>query len=237
MIDKSAFLELWLRERNEENRDRVVAEHRYLCARAARRFLRAPLDRADLEQVAAIGLIKAVDRYDPACRTPFEGYAWILIVGELMHYVRDSEHAVRPPRHLRELDKRWSRAHRDLTNEAGREPSDREVSWRLRLDEKTCRDLAAYRNSQRVVSLDALTYRSRSQLSYCLEEHLESLAREDLLAPLSPVERRIVSEIYEQGVPLHTVAVRVGYSRRHTTRLHRRALEKIRRAHAAAEGA
>jgi len=45
MIDKSAFLELWLRERNEEHRARVVADHSYLCARAARRFLRAPLDR------------------------------------------------------------------------------------------------------------------------------------------------------------------------------------------------
>jgi RNA polymerase sigma-B factor len=237
MIDKSAFLELWLRERNEEHRARVVADHGYLCARAARRFLRAPLDRADLEQVAAIGLIKAVDRYDATSRTPFEAYAWILILGELMHYVRDSEHAVRPPRHLRELDKRWSRARRDLTNEAGREPSDREVSRRLRLDEKTCRDLAAYRNSMRVVSLDAISHRGRSTLSYCLENQLESLAREDLLAPLSPLERRIVSEIYEKGVPLHAVAVRVGYSRRHTTRLHRNALAKIRQAHAAAEGA
>ncbi|MGR4065148.1 MAG: sigma-70 family RNA polymerase sigma factor [Vulcanimicrobiaceae bacterium] len=236
MIDKAEFLKLWLSERTDECRARVVADHRYLCVRAARRFLRSPMDRADLEQVAAIGLIKAVDRYDVACGTPFEAYAWILIVGELMHYVRDSESAVRAPRKLRELDKRWTRARRELTNEAGRDPSDAEVSARLHLDEKTSRDLAAYRNSQRPVSLDSVK-NAPLRLAYCLEDQLDSLAREDLFSPLSPLERRIVSEIYERGTPLSAVAVRVGYSRRHTTRLHRNALAKIRRVYAASERA
>ena len=56
--------------------------------------MRRGLDRADLEQVAAIGLIKAVDRYDCAQAAPFEAYAWLLVLGELMHYVRDSERFV-----------------------------------------------------------------------------------------------------------------------------------------------
>ena len=62
-------------------RDRFVAEYWYLCRRAARRFKRRGLDPADLEQVGAIGLIKAVDRYDPEQRAPFEAYAWLLIIG------------------------------------------------------------------------------------------------------------------------------------------------------------
>ena len=90
-------------------RERLVAEYRYLCRRAARRFMRRGLDRADLEQVGAIGLLKAVDRYDPAHRAPFEAYAWLLIAGELMHYVRDCERVLRAPRGVRELARRWSR--------------------------------------------------------------------------------------------------------------------------------
>ena len=79
-------------------RERLVAQYWYLCRRAARRFMRRGLDRADLEQTGAIGLIKAVDRFDPEQRAPFEAYAWLLVVGELMHYVRDSERVLRAPR-------------------------------------------------------------------------------------------------------------------------------------------
>ena len=176
-----------------------------------------------------------MDRYDASCGTPFEAYAWVLILGELMHFVRDSECAIRPPRKLRELDKRWSRTHAQMLNERGREPSEREIAARLGLGESDCRDLRAYRNSRHPVSLDALKPGSQ-RLAYRLEDHLESLAREELFAELSPLERRIVSAIYELGLPLNVVAGRVGYSRRHTTRLHRTALAKLRRAYAAARG-
>ena len=90
--------------------------------------MRRGLDRADLEQVAAIGLIKAVDRYDPAQAAPFEAYAWLLVLGELMHYVRDSERFVRAPRGLRDLERRWSAAERELWPRLGREPTESDVA-------------------------------------------------------------------------------------------------------------
>jgi RNA polymerase sigma factor (sigma-70 family) len=96
------------------DRDGTVVAYWYLCRRAARRFMRRGLDRADLEQVAAIGLIKAIDRYDRTQSAPFEAYAWLLVVGELMHYVRDSERFLRAPRGVRELERRWSAAARAL---------------------------------------------------------------------------------------------------------------------------
>ena len=69
--------------------DGLVASFHHLCKRGAHKFWRSGLERNDLEQVAAIGLIKAARRYDPTMPTPFEAYAWLMIVGELMHHVRD----------------------------------------------------------------------------------------------------------------------------------------------------
>jgi RNA polymerase sigma factor (sigma-70 family) len=74
-------------------RERLVAKYWYLCRRAARRFRRCGLERGELEQVGAIGLIKAVDRYRSPHGTPFEAFASLLVRGELMHYVRDGGRA------------------------------------------------------------------------------------------------------------------------------------------------
>src|SRR5215469_9732086 len=70
-------------------RERLVAKYWYLCRRAARRFRRCGLERGDLEQAGAIGLIKAVERYRSPCGAPFEAFASLLVRGELMQYVRD----------------------------------------------------------------------------------------------------------------------------------------------------
>ncbi len=67
----------------------LVTAFRHLCRRGARKFWRVGLEHCDLEQVAAIGLIKAARRYDPRQGTPFEAYAWLFVVGELMIDVDD----------------------------------------------------------------------------------------------------------------------------------------------------
>lgn len=101
MNERQSVLDRYAGDRSPENRAAVIAAHMYLCKRGARKFRRPESDPADLEQVGAIGLIKATDAYRPERLTPFEPYAWIVIVGELMHYVRDSEQAIRMPRWLR----------------------------------------------------------------------------------------------------------------------------------------
>ena len=116
------------------DREGTVVAYWYLCRRAARRFMRRGLDRADLEQVAAIGLIKAIDRYDCTQTAPFEAYAWLLVVGELMHYVRDTERFLRAPRAVRELERRWAAAERELWPLLGREPKESDVVRGLERD-------------------------------------------------------------------------------------------------------
>jgi len=210
-------------------RERFVAEYWYLCRRAARRFMRRGLDRADLEQVGAIGLIKAIDRYDPAQPAPFEAYAWLLIVVELMHHVRDSERFLRAPRAVRDLERRWAAAERELWTLLGREPRECDVARLLGATPAEAREIRAYRASNQIVSFELVRGAERGIAPYGIDDVLDQITVEKILAGLSPLERQIVRSIHLDGVTVVELAARLGYSRRHVTRLHRSAIEHLRR--------
>jgi len=211
-----------------EYRDSLINQHWYLCRRAARRFVRPGLDRADLEQIAAIGLIKAADRYDEAQRTPFEAYAWLLMIGELMHYVRDGERLLRAPRRIRELERRWVAAERELAVLLGREPHDRDVAGYINASPQEERDIREYRASTHVLSVESLRVSHQTTPSYTIEDVVDRMTVEGVLASLSPLERKIVRSIHLEGVSVVELARRLGYSRRHLTRLHRDAIARLR---------
>src|ERR1700729_3900448 len=209
-------------------RDRLVTEHWYLCCRAAQRFKRRGLDRADLQQVAAIGLIKAVDRYDASQSAPFEAYAWLLIVGELMRYVRDSERFLRAPRGVRDLERRWAVAERELWAALGREPARGEVARRVGATPEQAREVGAYRASNHIVSFDVLPNGEQGGSPYGIDDVLDRLTAESILRRLPPLERQIVRSIHLDGVTVVELAARLGSSRRHVTRLHRAAIDRLK---------
>ncbi len=211
-------------------RERFVAEYWYICQRAARRFMRRGLDRADLEQVGAIGLLKAIDRYDPGQSAPFEAYAWLLIVGELMHYVRDSERLLRAPRAVRDLERRWTAAERELWSLLGREPLENDVAEFITATPAQVREIRTYRARSRLLSLELSTGSEHCTAPSGIEEMLDRLTVERMLQTLSPLERQIVVSIHLDGVTVVELAARLGYSRRHVTRLHRAAIERLKSA-------
>src|ERR1700729_1145422 len=181
-------------------RDRLVTEHWYLCCRAAQRFKRRGLDRADLQQVAAIGLIKAVDRYDPSRSAPFEAYAWLLIVGELMHHVRDSERFLRAPRGVRDLERRWAAAERELWPALGREPTQGDVARFLGASAEQVREIRAYRASNHLLSFDVLRNGEHGGSLCSTGDVLDRLTVESILQALPPLERQIVRSIDLDGI-------------------------------------
>lgn len=225
---------LCLRATPSRERERVVVEYWYLCRRAARRFMRRGLDPADLEQIGAIGLIKAADRFDPRQSAPFEAYAWVLVVGELMHYVRDSERVLRAPRGVRDAERRWSAAERQLWSVLGREPCESDVAKEIGATPAEVREVREYRASSRVLSFDALRGPDPRGTPRAIDELLDRITVEEMLASLRPLERQIVCAIDLEEMSVVEVARRLGYSRRHVTRLHRAALEQLKRARCAA---
>jgi RNA polymerase sigma-B factor len=210
------------------DRDSLVTRYTYLRRRATRKFLRPGLERADLEQIAVIGLLKAYDRYDSRLRTPFEAFAWLFIVGELMHYVRDHERLVRPPRRLRALEKRVGQASDALVCELGREPTVVEIATRMRVDVKEVHAVTSYRDQAIPHSLDTMDLQHAGNMSYTLEQREDTLLLNAALERLTTTERTIVLALYACGYTQLELAERLGYSRRHISRLHRGALEKMR---------
>jgi RNA polymerase sigma-B factor len=207
-------------------REAAIASYRYLCARAARKFLRPGLERADLEQVAAIGLIKAFDRYDRCSETPFEAYAWLLIVGELMHYVRDHEHLVRVPRWVRKLDREEASARERLTARLHREPSDAEVAAELRIGIRAIDELRRARNAAVAATFDTVLDRSGCTTMGGIEDRIVVMRA---LRMLPRVQRAIVVGVYTLGLTQTEIGRRLRISQRHTSRLHRQALLRMQK--------
>lgn len=213
---------------DQPTRETLIPQYGQLCVRAARKFLRPGLDRSDLQQTAAIGLLKACDRYDPSTSTPFEAFAWLFIIGELMHYVRDHERMVRPPRKLRKLEKQVHAAQEILTAEFAREPSTPELAVAVGVSAREIGDVYAYRNRAVAASLDTLHPHELGPATYTTDSADNALLVQHALAQLNATERQVVVALYAGGYSQLELAARFGYSRRHISRLHRRALKKMR---------
>ena len=114
-------------------RDQLVVAHQWIAAHAARRFANRgePLD--DLIQVGSVGLIKAVERFDPELGHGFVSFAMPTIIGEIRRYFRDNVRTVHVPRRLHEMWVQVSSATEDLTVLHGRSPTTAEIAERLRI--------------------------------------------------------------------------------------------------------
>jgi RNA polymerase sigma-B factor len=194
--------------------------------------LRAGLERSDLEQVAAIGLLKASRRYEVDSDTPFEAYAWLLIVGELMHYVRDHEHIVRVPRAMRKLERNCSEAFERLAAKLGREPSDDEIANALGTPLALVTAAKTARWAASPVSLEHSAFRERANRNRCERDgHFiatERVVLEEALAALEPSERHIVVSHYVFGQTQDEIARHLRLSTRQISRLQHRALARMR---------
>ncbi len=224
-------LAAYLAEPTQRNRDRLVTSYWYLCGRAAKKFARASVDRADLMQVGAIGLLKAVDHYQPHLRTPFEAYAWLLIVGELFHYVRDHERLVRTPRRLRSLEKRYGQAQEALAMRLGRSPDRHEIGVELNLDAAALDEIRLLRRGGAIVSVEACTGSPTGELAatnvaVSVDDRLTLCSAIDALAER---ERLAVLGSFAAGLSQAEIGQRLGLSQSQVSKLIKRALGKLHR--------
>jgi len=208
--------------------DDLIGAYRYLCKRASRKFWRSGLERSDLEQVAAVGLIKAARRFDPSTRTPFEAYAWIAIVGELMHYVRDHESVVRVPRRLRALETHYVRAHETLVGRLGREPHEREIASEMGIVATMVAEVRRARATARPLDIEEAAgadLHDRRAVSF-----EDSLLVRSAFSALPPFERQVIAGVYLLGLTQHELARRLGLRPKAVSRLHRAALVRMQQA-------
>ena len=134
-------------------RERVIRLCLPYAERLARRFNGLGESSSDLSQVAALGLLKAVDRYDPQLGTDFAAYATPTIVGELKRHFRDRGWAVRVPRRLQELRLDLNRARNELTHELNRSPTVADLARRLDVDDEQVIEAMTAASGYRATSL------------------------------------------------------------------------------------
>jgi RNA polymerase sigma-B factor len=231
MTPQETALAAYLAERSHGNRDRLVTAYWYLCLRGAKKFGRAGIDRADLAQVGAIGLLKAVHGYDAELQTPFEAYAWLLVVGELMHYVRDHERIIRIPRGLRALEKRYALVSEILASRLARTPTPAEIAAELHVDAALVDELRVLRRGGAVVSLEAYTGSPTGELAsgttaIGVDEQLSLRTAIDELAER---ERLAVLGSFGAGLSQAQLGRRLGLSQSQVSKVIKRALGKLQR--------
>ncbi len=218
-------------------RDALVQAHLPLVEYLARRFAGRgePLD--DLVQVATIGLIKAIDRFDPDRGVEFSTYATPTIAGEIKRHFRDKGWAVRVPRRLQELKLSLTRATSDLTQQLNRAPTVAELAQHLKLSEEEILEGLESAHAYSTVSLDApdsddddgpAVADSLGMVDEALEgvEYRESL--KPLLEALPPREKRILVLRFFGGMTQSQIAAELGISQMHVSRLLARTLIKLR---------
>jgi RNA polymerase sigma-B factor len=135
-------------------RDELIERFMPLARRLAARYQRAEEPFEDLVQVASLGLVKAVDRYDPARGTAFSSFAVPTITGELRRYFRDHTWAIHVPRELQERTLEVQRARERLWSELGRSPTVPEVAKAIGAHEETVLEALQVASAYRAGSLD-----------------------------------------------------------------------------------
>jgi RNA polymerase sigma-B factor len=225
-----------LREREDpDTRNKLIESHLGLVEYLARRFAGRgePLD--DLIQVAGIGLVKAVDRFDPDRNVEFSTYATPTIVGELKRHFRDKGWAVRVPRRLQELNLRLGSVIGQLSQGLQRSPTVAEIAKAAGATEDEVLEALDSAHAYSLISLDAppdregLSY--HDQIGY-VDEALDSL--EDrvsvgpLLKQLPPRERRMLHLRFFKGMTQSEIADELGISQMHVSRLLAKTLATLR---------
>ena len=220
-------------------REELVKRFLPLARQLARRYQRTnePLD--DLMQVASMGLVKAIDRFDPSRGTAFSTYAVPTILGELKRYFRDSGWAVHVPRGMQERVMKLDQASQELHRKLGRSPSASELADELRLTSEEVLEAMEASSAYDAISLEEHrgSERDSQEPTYAdslgmEEERYELVEYGATIAPtmkaLTERERLILHLRFVEDLTQSEIADRIGVSQMHVSRLIRRALARLR---------
>jgi RNA polymerase sigma-B factor len=220
-------------------RARIIEDLLPLATHIAGRFRNRGEPFDDLAQVANLALIKAVDGFDPTRGVSFSSYAVPFIAGELKRHFRDRTWHVRVPRRLQELSLQINRATDELTQRLGRSPTVADLAGYLQVGEEEAIEALEAAGAYHSLSLDAPAggEDGASTLVDLIGSEDEDLAEVDarvalppLLATLPVREQRILAMRFFGNLTQSQIAVELGISQMHVSRLISKALATLRRA-------
>jgi RNA polymerase sigma-B factor len=219
-------------------REALVQRFLPLARQLARRYQHGGEQLDDLVQVASLGLLKAIDRFDPSRETAFSSFAVPTILGELKRHFRDKGWAVRVPRDLQELAVRVDRVTEELARDLSRAPSVAEIAESIGTTAEQVLEAREASAAYRAVSLD----RSRDdddegdggladsigRMDPGFDVAEDSATVERLMRVLSEREREVLRLRFVEDLTQSEIGARVGVSQMHVSRLIRQAIAELR---------
>jgi RNA polymerase sigma-B factor len=230
----------WFREyadtRDPNVREQIIVSYLGLADRLAERYRGSRgASPEDLRQTARVGLVAAVDRYDPDYGNPFVPYAVACVVGEIKRYLRDTSWRVHVSRPVKERSLRLCKALDELPHTLGRSPTIAELAVHLGISEDEAIEAIEVTHTRSEVSLDQQigedgdsSLGDRLPAAGPREELEDLLLLPGLVDSLPEPERKIVVLRFFHDLDQYDIAARVGCSQMHVSRLLRRALGRLR---------
>jgi len=221
-------------------RQQLVELFNNLVVFLAKKFSNRGEPLEDIVQVGYIGLLQAIERFEPQRGLEFSTFATPTIVGEIKRYFRDKSWAVKVPRRLQETMQRADVAQQRLQARLGRQPSVQEIAKELELEPEEVLEAMEASPAQRTIPFESTGPAPKDedglQLTERLgreDENLDKVELQDLLDQamrhLTPRERRIMYLRFVDELPQAEVAKRLGISQMHVSRLQRAAVEQLKR--------
>lgn len=236
-LPEHELFEIYRQERDPWIRGELVQRFMPFARKLALRYSYTdePLD--DLVQVAALGLLGAIDRYDPDRGAKFTSFAAPTILGELKRHFRDKGWALHVPRDLQERALALSRATERLSNRLGRSPTLTELADAVGCSMEQALEASEVAHSYSPASLDAPAGREDEEASALVEmiggedDNFALAESRELIAgtwrSLSELERQVVALRFVEGLTQREIGQRIGYSQMHVSRLLRRSLGRL----------
>jgi RNA polymerase sigma-B factor len=215
-------------DRDPRLRDEIAVRTGWLAERCARRFWDSGEPQDDLVQVAHIGLLHAIDRFDPSMGVPFGAYATPTIMGELRRHFRDRTWSVYVPRRAKDLRSAVNAARDELARELGRAPRPSEIAGRLHVPEERIIEALEANNAYRSHTLDDSLH-ARPAEDDGFDTVISREMIDGLLHHLPERQRRILVLRYFEDKSQEEIATVVGTSQVHVGRLIAASLAMLRR--------
>jgi RNA polymerase sigma-B factor len=233
-----ALFERYLDKRDPVDRELLVERFLPLARQLARRYQRAEEPFDDLFQVACLGLVKAIDRFDLTRDVAFSSYAVPTILGEIKRYFRDRTWSVRVPRDLQELALRVDRKVSELSTDLRRQPTVHEIAEAAGIDEEDVLEALEASGAYRATSLS--TPRGNedeagetlgdtvgtAEEGFGLAETRATL--EQLMRAVTPREREVLRLRFEEDLTQAEIGERIGVSQMQVSRIIRQSIARLR---------
>jgi RNA polymerase sigma-B factor len=235
-VDEATAQELFERLADDPAaKESIVVLFQPLTEYLARKFAGRGEALDDLIQVANLGLLGAIDRFDPSREVQFSTYAAATIVGELKRHFRDKGWTIRVPRRLQELGLRINRLLPTISQELGRAPTIAELATRLEVDEEEVVDAMEAAQAYSTTSLDAPINEDGGTAMDALGELDPSMERLDEWESIAPAirdlparERRVLYLRFFSGLTQSEIAEEIGVSQMHVSRILAQTLRELR---------